>query len=61
VTGVQTCALPISYVTRTLPRGVALGLRQALRGELGGLGRAGAIVIGLGLTVAGYVRGRLLP
>ena len=50
-----------TYVTRTLPRGVALGLRQALRGELGGLGRAGAIVIGLGLTVAGYVRGRLLP
>lgn len=50
-----------TYVTRTLPRGVALGLRQALRGDIGGLGRAGAIVIGLGLTVAGYVRGRLLP
>jgi O-antigen biosynthesis protein len=50
-----------TYVTRTLPRGVALGLRQALRGDIGGLGRAGAIVIGLVLAVAGYARGRLLP
>jgi cellulose synthase/poly-beta-1,6-N-acetylglucosamine synthase-like glycosyltransferase len=50
-----------TYVTRTLPRGVALGLRQALRGDIGGLGRASAIVIGLGLAVAGYARGRLLP
>jgi GT2 family glycosyltransferase len=50
-----------TYVTRTLPRGVALGLRQALRGEVGGLGRATAIVLGLGLAVAGYARGRLLP
>src|SRR5919201_2821117 len=50
-----------TYVTRTLPGGVALGLRQALRGDIGGLGRASAIVIGLGLAVAGYARGRLLP
>jgi glycosyltransferase involved in cell wall biosynthesis len=50
-----------TYVTRTLPSGVALGLRQTLRGDLGGLGRASAIVIGLALTVAGYARGRLLP
>jgi GT2 family glycosyltransferase len=50
-----------TYVARTLPRGVALGLRQALRGDIGGLGRAGAIVIGFGLAVAGYARGRLLP
>ena len=50
-----------TYVTRTLPRGVALGLRQALRGDVGGLGRASAIVLGLGLAVAGYARGRLLP
>jgi glycosyltransferase involved in cell wall biosynthesis len=48
-----------AYVRRTLPAGVALGLRDALRGDPSGLGRAAAIVGGLALTVCGYVRGRL--
>ena len=48
------------YAYRTLPGGVARGARDALRGDLAGLGRAAAIVVGLAVTVAGYVRGRLL-
>jgi glucosyl-dolichyl phosphate glucuronosyltransferase len=45
------------YVTSALPRGVARGLRDALRGDLWGLGRAGAIVIGLTATALGYAQG----
>lgn len=48
-----------SYTTRTLPLGVLRGLASALRGDLGGLGRAGALVAGLAATVAGYAAGRL--
>lgn len=47
------------YVVNTLPRGVLHGFGDALRGDLSGLGRAGAIIIGLGMTTAGYARGRL--
>jgi cellulose synthase/poly-beta-1,6-N-acetylglucosamine synthase-like glycosyltransferase len=49
-----------SYATVTLPRGVARGVADSLgRRRPGGLGRAGAIVAGLGLTAAGYARGRV--
>ncbi len=48
-----------AYTSRTLPRGVARGLRDMLRGDLGGLRRAGAIVLGLATTTLGYVSGRL--
>jgi glycosyltransferase involved in cell wall biosynthesis len=48
-----------SYTTRTLPLGVARGVIDLLRGDLGGLGRAGAIIVGLGVTSAGYLRARL--
>jgi len=48
-----------AYVRRTLPRGVLLGLRDALRGDLAGLGRAMAIVLGLAVTTIGYGAGRL--
>jgi len=47
-----------AYVTRTLPSGVINGVADALRGRPEGLRRAGAIVAGLGLTVAGYARGK---
>ena len=47
-----------AYVTRTLPSGVAHGVADALRGKPEGLRRAGAIIAGLGLTVAGYARGK---
>lgn len=49
-----------SYTLGTLPRGVLRGLRDALRGDTAGLGRAVAIVAGLGITTAGYLRGRLV-
>jgi glycosyltransferase involved in cell wall biosynthesis len=45
------------YVTRVLPLGVARGIADALRGDLSGLGRAGAIAAGLCVTVGGYVTG----
>ncbi len=48
-----------SYATRTLPRGVAAGLGEALRGDAGGLGRAASIVSGLFVTTAGYAAGRI--
>lgn len=47
-----------SYVRRTLPLGVWRGLMDALaRRDPAGAARAGAIVAGLALTAAGYVRG----
>ncbi len=46
-----------SYVRRTLPLGVLRGLGDALRGDLGGLSRAAAIVTGLLTTTAGYLSG----
>jgi len=45
------------YATRTLPAGVARGLSEAVRGDRGGLARAGAIVAGLATVTAGYVAG----
>jgi hypothetical protein len=45
------------YTFKTLPRGVLRGLTDALRGDLSGLGRAGAIVLGLGFTTLGYIVG----
>lgn len=47
------------YVRGVLPRGVARGLADALRGDPWGLCRAGAIVAGLAATGAGYAVGRL--
>jgi glycosyltransferase involved in cell wall biosynthesis len=44
-----------TYAVSTLPRGVLRGLGDALRGDLSGLARAGAIVLGLFTTAAGYV------
>ncbi len=47
-----------SYVLKVLPKGVAAGMVGALRGDgVAGL-RALAIVAGLTLTTAGYLRGR---
>jgi glucosyl-dolichyl phosphate glucuronosyltransferase len=46
-----------SYSSRTLPAGAARGLADAVRGDFGGLGRAAAIVAGLGAAGAGYCAG----
>jgi hypothetical protein len=48
-----------TYVSRTLPAGVALGLRDALRGDLSGIARAAAIVLGLVATTLGYAAERV--
>lgn len=45
------------YTTRTLTRGVARGLGEALRGDRTGLERSCAISVGLLATAAGYARG----
>jgi glucosyl-dolichyl phosphate glucuronosyltransferase len=48
-----------SYTTRTLPLGVLRGVADLFRGDATGLGRAAAIVTGLGMTTAGYARTKL--
>ncbi len=47
------------YTLKTLPLGALRGLRDAIKGDSGGLGRAVAITGGLLITTAGYLRGRL--
>ena len=47
------------YSSVTLPRGVARGLAEALRGNRAGLARAGAIMTGLTSATAGYAVGVL--
>ncbi len=47
-----------SYATSVLPRAVLRNLASALRGR-GGFGRAGAIIAGLAITTAAYIRGLL--
>jgi glycosyltransferase involved in cell wall biosynthesis len=47
-----------SYVRRTLPLGVLGDLRDALRGDLAGLGRAAMIFVGLAATSVDYLRVR---
>jgi hypothetical protein len=47
-----------AYTLRTLPRGVARGLVDTLvRCDLSGLARAGAITLGLAITITGYLQG----
>ena len=47
-----------TYTRRTLPRGVARGVRAAVTGrDPMGILRSAAIVVGLAATVAGYLRG----
>ena len=48
-----------TYVTRTLPSGVARGVGAAVRErDAAGLARAGMIALGLTVTAAGYAHGR---
>lgn len=48
-----------TYTLQTLPRAFVRGLGAALRGDPSGPLRAMAIVVGLALTTAGYLHGRL--
>jgi len=45
-----------AYATRTLPLGILRGIGDLFRGRPSGLGRAGAIIAGLGMTAFGYNR-----
>jgi hypothetical protein len=49
----------LRYATRILPAGVWHGIRDALVGDRHGLGRAGAIVVGLAVTSAGFAAARV--
>jgi hypothetical protein len=42
------------YALRTLPAGVGRGLADAVRGDVSGLGRSGAIIAAFSVTVSGY-------
>lgn len=50
-----------AYVTRVLPSGVGLHMRDALRGEPAGLARAALVPLGLAATGTGFVVGRARP
>jgi GT2 family glycosyltransferase len=47
-----------AYTRRVLPQGVRAGVREAVTGHVDGLARSATIVLGLGITSAGYLRGR---
>ncbi|GAA2876368.1 glycosyltransferase family 2 protein [Streptosporangium fragile] len=48
-----------AHALKALPLGALRGVGDALKGDLSGLGRAGAIVVGLAWTTWGYVVGSL--
>lgn len=43
-----------NYALHILPAGIVRGLKDALRGDLSGLGRSGAIIAAFTVTVVGY-------
>ena len=49
-----------NYTFKTLPLGVLRGIKDAFWGDLSGLGRAGAIIIGLTWTTWGFIVGKLV-
>ncbi len=51
----ESTSLERNYALRILPAGVGRGLADAVRGDLSGLGRSGAIVAAFAVTVAGYL------
>jgi hypothetical protein len=50
----ESTAVERHYAARTLPAGVGRGLADAVRGDVSGLGRSGAIVAALSVAVSGY-------
>src|ERR1700760_1955222 len=51
----ESTSLERNYAVRILPAGVGRGLKDAVRGDISGLGRSGAIVAAFSVTVAGYL------
>lgn len=49
------------HTLSVLPRGVTTAVKEGFGGDLAGFGRAGAILAGLGVTVGGYLHGRVAP
>lgn len=47
------------YTLSVLPRGVLTHLGHGFKGDLSGIARAAAILVGLSVTVLGFLRGRL--
>lgn len=47
------------YTRRVLPHGIARGLRDTVRGDMGGMLRSAAIAAGFAVTVAGFAVGML--
>lgn len=50
----ESTSMERHYAMRTLPAGVGRGLADALRGDVAGLGRSGAIIAAFSVTVGGY-------
>ena len=50
----ESTAIERYYAVRTLPAGVGRGVRDAVRGDVSGLGRSGAIIAAFTVAVAGY-------
>ena len=51
----ESTSIERSYTVRILPVGVVRGLADAVRGDISGLGRSGAIIAALGVAVCGYL------
>jgi glucosyl-dolichyl phosphate glucuronosyltransferase len=51
----ESTSLERNYAVRILPLGVGRGLKDAVRGDVSGLGRSGAIVAAFAVTVGGYI------
>lgn len=55
----QSTATERQYTRHVLPRGIARGLRETARGDVGGALRSAAIAAGFAVTVAGFALGML--
>jgi GT2 family glycosyltransferase len=55
----QGMATERAYAARVLPAAVLAGLARGVRGDLDGIRRAGAIVVGLSWFAAGFVRAEI--
>ena len=55
----ESTAAERSYTWRILPHGVALGLRDAARGDVWGAARAAAIALGFATTAVGFAAGSM--
>jgi hypothetical protein len=51
----ESTSLERYYAVRILPVGVGRGLADAVRGDVSGLGRSGAIIAAFSVTVGGYL------